>query len=125
MPAPVRTKSIATGVGNTAAVGIEDQLAGGKDVVRKIEIDYADATRYLHHDAHAHAVVLVHTSTTAGEKTSKLTAELTPVMGEDIGYGGEITLPSVTPIVAIELAFSDAAGTSWDSNLSRNYRIDF
>ena len=117
----VRTKNIATGVGNTAVVAIADELSGAKDVVRKIRLDYDDTHAYFHHDAHAHAVVIVHTSTIDGETTQKLTADLT-LSGTT--YGGAVKLDRASLITAIEVAFSDAAGATWDSNLSRNYRVE-
>jgi hypothetical protein len=116
-----RSKSLATGVGNSAFVTLEDKLVGATNVTRTLKLAYTDATGYFRRDPRGHAVVIVHTATIHGESTKTLGTALTLA---DRIYAGEVTLPGIGPIVSIELAFSDSSERTWDSNLSRNYRVE-
>jgi hypothetical protein len=116
-----RSKSVGTGVGNTIGVTVKDKLVEAANVTRTVHLTYSDTAGYLRHDPHAHAVVIVHTATENGDASKKLTTELSLSAQT---YAGDVTLPSVAPIVSIELAFANSSETIWDSNLSRNYRIE-
>jgi hypothetical protein len=81
-----------------------------------------EAHGYLGQAAAGHAIVIVHTWTRIGDAASKLSVALTR---SGATFAGTVTLPTIANITSVELAFSDASQTKWDSNLPHNYQVTF
>jgi hypothetical protein len=124
MPLAV-TKSVSTGVGNTATVDVVTELVDSPLLVtRSVRVAYTDTTGYLPAGGAARAVLRVHTRGSAGDVVRPFTVALGQD-GDGANYAGAIALPDASTITSIELAFSDAGGRVWDSNGGRNYVVRF
>lgn len=116
---PSQSKSFTSGVGAsvTATTNTEITSASGA-VLRTLTVAYSDKGAYFGGDKDFKAVAIVHRQGMNGDMPITLKFDLT-------GGKGSATLPDAAIITKVEFAFSNTAGTRWDSNESKNYAISF
>lgn len=118
-------KSVRTGVGNVARASIADiDLSSATKYT--LRLGYVDTTRYFGSSTHIRAVAIVHTR--RGAATEGQTVEV-PLRGEprqdgSFVYEADVSFSHEAPIVFVEAAFEGGSGRIWDSNLSRNYKLE-